>query len=96
MKSNKCNVAESHFDGNYCLTNISTKGQFKPKADWGARHRFSQKINERRLTYVRNYSSRQKKIAIRSFFGRILGAARPFRHYRTFKGQIISKENFCD
>ena len=47
-----------------------TKGQFQPKADWAClpRHRFSQKTNDRRLTLLRNYSSRQKRKAIHLFF----------------------------
>ena len=46
------------------------EGQIKPKAGL-ARHRFSQKMSKRHVTYVRNYSSRQKK-RILGLFGTIL------------------------
>ena len=63
------------------------KGKIKPKVDWHARR--TKKLNEQRLTSLRNYLSRQKNKAVRSFIWRILGAAWLFRYYLTFTEENI-------
>ena len=77
-----------------------TKGQIKPKADWNASHRFSQKANEQILVFCHNspeiletwnfdfklqvFADGKAKKNVHSVFGRIYGTPICLRFYLTF------------